>query len=181
MSQVETRPLALGLRAPPNLTKARLWDYLQLGFCTISPAFSRNILHENWWWSSNFHKIINFFESSIIIDDTWSLLGWSSFKNPRMTTDEKLKIGSTGLKFHLPYKEPSKPQTFRRFFWTNLERCPLKGSLWNRGAFRSKRFSSCMNSSHTFPRWFLWSLLSDWYFAYACGVTKSTMHLFHAF
>ncbi|CAK9064657.1 unnamed protein product [Durusdinium trenchii] len=26
--KVETRPLALGLRAPPNLTKARLWDYL---------------------------------------------------------------------------------------------------------------------------------------------------------
>eukprot|EP00434_Breviolum_minutum_P004022 symbB.v1.2.003540.t2/scaffold196.1/size274459/12 len=26
--KVETRPLALGLRAPPNLAKARLWDYL---------------------------------------------------------------------------------------------------------------------------------------------------------
>lgn len=29
--QVETRPLALGLRAPPNLAKARLWDYLFFG------------------------------------------------------------------------------------------------------------------------------------------------------
>ena len=56
-----------------------------------------NILHENWWWSSKFPQNHHFFESSIIIDDTWSLLGWSSFKNPRMTTDEILKIGSTWI------------------------------------------------------------------------------------
>ena len=41
--QVETRPLALGLRAPPNLTKARLWDYLHLA-CIASPCILPQVL-----------------------------------------------------------------------------------------------------------------------------------------